>query len=257
MSFAFMPLYTGDYRRDTAHLDCAEHGIYLLLLMHCWDQKGPLPLDERKLAGICGARSGSEIEAMRRILREFFVAMDDGWYNQRMQREVGRAEALSGKRKAAGIKGFQAKAKQVLSKSSASATTPTPTPTTTPTTSKTLSAKADGAWVEFWNAYPRKTAKQTALKSWRRIREEEVPAIMAALEKHRQSDQWARGVIPHPATWLNQRRWEDDLVVGEDLGQCMWNLNGTRGEGGRCERQAVVEKSGIVYCREHAGKVVA
>ena len=128
MSFAYLPLYTGDYRRDTAHLDCAEHGIYLLLLMHCWDSKGPIPLDERKQAGICGARSGSEIEALRRVLREFFVRMDDGWYNRRIQRELERAEAISGKRKLAGRKGFQAKAKHLLSKSRANASIPTPIP---------------------------------------------------------------------------------------------------------------------------------
>ena len=128
MSFAYLPLYTGDYRRDTAHLDCAENGIYLLFLMHCWDSQGPVPLDERKQAGICGARSGSEVEAMRRILLEFFVRLDDGWYNRRMQREVERANAISIKRKSAGAKGYQAKAKHLPSKSLASASTLTPNP---------------------------------------------------------------------------------------------------------------------------------
>lgn len=134
MSFAFLPLYTGDYRRDTAHLSCSEHGIYLMLLMHCWDSKGPVPLDERKILGICNARSGDEIEALRRVLQEFFTAMDDGWYNKRMQREVERAAAISIKRKSAGAKGFQAIAKHLPGKSLASASTltPTPTPTTTP-----------------------------------------------------------------------------------------------------------------------------
>ena len=168
MSFAFMPLYTGDYQRDTAHLDCAEHGIYLLFLQHCWDQKGPLPHDERKLLGICRARSGSEIEAMRRVLAEFFVRMDDGWYNHRMQREIERASVISLKRKSAGAKGYQAKAKHLLSKSQASATTLTPTPTTTTTTTPsttTTKSKAKATpraslatlpdWLphEAWNAF--------------------------------------------------------------------------------------------------------
>jgi uncharacterized protein YdaU (DUF1376 family) len=126
MSFAYLALYTGDYLRDTRHLSCSEHGIYLLLLMHCWDSRGPVPLDERKQCGICGARSGDEVEALRRVLTEFFVQMDDGWYNTRMQREVERSQAISAARSDAGFKGYQAKAKQLPSKRQATATTPPP-----------------------------------------------------------------------------------------------------------------------------------
>ena len=166
MSFAFMPIYTGDYLRDTQHLDCAEHGIYFKFLMYCWDQKGPLPRDERKLQGICNARSGSEIEAMRRIVSEFFVGMEDGFYNRRMQLEVERAENLSNKRSKAGFAGYQAKAKllnkknvqaiakQVPSNCQASASTPTPTPTLTPTPTKSRGTRfvteaPPGSWIEF------------------------------------------------------------------------------------------------------------
>ena len=137
MSFAFLPFYTGDYLRDTRHLTPLKHGVYILLLFHCWDQKGPLPLDEQECAGIANCRSADEVEALRYILSRFFTQMDDGWYNARMQREVERASAISIKRKSAGFKGYQAKAKQLPSKRSASASTLTPTLTlTTTTTSK-------------------------------------------------------------------------------------------------------------------------
>jgi uncharacterized protein YdaU (DUF1376 family) len=97
-----MPVYTGDYLRDTQHLSCSEHGIFLKLLMYCWDQKGPAPIDERRLCGIVNARSGDEIEAMRRVLAEFFIRMEDGYYNKRMQTEVERASSISIARSAAG-----------------------------------------------------------------------------------------------------------------------------------------------------------
>ncbi len=136
MSFAFLPLYTGDYLRDTRHLTPLKHGVYLLLLMHSWDQKGPLPLDEQECAGIANCRSADEVDALRYILDRYFIRMDDGWYSKRMQAEIERASAISNKRKSAGAKGYQAKAKQLLSKSLASASTLTPTPTTTPTPTK-------------------------------------------------------------------------------------------------------------------------
>jgi uncharacterized phage protein (TIGR02220 family) len=133
MSFAFMPLYTGDYIRDTRHLTPQKHGVYFLLLAHCWDQKGPLPLDEQECAGIANCRSADEVDSLRYILSKFFIRMDDGWYNRRMQTEIERAEAISRSRSDAGKKGYEAKAKQLLSICQASASTPTPTPTTTPT----------------------------------------------------------------------------------------------------------------------------
>src|SRR4030095_5810089 len=121
MSFAFMPFYTGDYLRDTRHLSCAEHGIYQLLLIYCWDQQGPAPLDERKQAAIVNARSSDEIEALRRVLSDFFTRMADAGYKRGMQLEIERAAAISMKRKSAGAKGYQAKAKHLPSKSKTSA----------------------------------------------------------------------------------------------------------------------------------------
>lgn len=138
MSFAFLPLYTGDYRRDTQHLTPLRHGVFLLLLMHCWDTRGPLPIDEQEMAGIANCRSADEVEALRYVLRRFFVCMEDGHYNKRMQREVERAENISGVRSIAGRRGYQARAKQLLDTCLATASTPTPTLTITPTPTPTI-----------------------------------------------------------------------------------------------------------------------
>ena len=137
MSFAYLALFTGDYLRDTRGLSPMKHGVYLLLLMNCWDTREPLPLDEQDCAGIANCRSTDEVEALRYILEKYFVRMDDGYYNPRMQREIERAEVLSAKRKHAGFKGYQARAKQLPSKCPASASTPSPslTPSLTPTPS--------------------------------------------------------------------------------------------------------------------------
>lgn len=102
MSFASMPLYTGDYIRDTRHLTPMRHGVYLLLLMHCWDQKSPIPLDEQEAAGIANARSADEIEGLRYVLNRYFVRMDDGWYNKRIMEEVAKWEKVSQARREGG-----------------------------------------------------------------------------------------------------------------------------------------------------------
>jgi DNA replication protein DnaC len=54
----------------------------------------------------------------------------------------------------------------------------------------------------FWTLYPRKVAKLAALRAWnKRVAPLEVPDVMAGLNQY----------IPHATTWLNGRRWEDDL----------------------------------------------
>jgi hypothetical protein len=68
----------------------------------------------------------------------------------------------------------------------------------------------------FWSSYPRKKAKAAARKAWDKLAPDAATAaaILAAVEQHKRSEQWVRDggqFIPHPATWLNGRRWEDEL----------------------------------------------
>lgn len=68
----------------------------------------------------------------------------------------------------------------------------------------------------FWQAYPRKTAKPQAAKAFARLRPDEplLQRMLAALALQRQSPQWQRDggqFVPHPSTWINGRRWEDEL----------------------------------------------
>ena len=67
----------------------------------------------------------------------------------------------------------------------------------------------------FWTAYPRKVAKGAARRAWKtaKLNGQTLHLILAALDWQRHSDQWTKDAgryIPHPATYLNQRRWEDE-----------------------------------------------
>jgi uncharacterized protein YdaU (DUF1376 family) len=109
----WMPLYVGDYLADTMHLTGAEHGAYLLLLMHSW-RTGPLPDDDRRLAGI--ARTDAKAwAAMREHILSFFTRTDEGFVQGRLEkiraeqgaktdqrRAAGRASAMARKAKRAG-----------------------------------------------------------------------------------------------------------------------------------------------------------
>lgn len=64
----------------------------------------------------------------------------------------------------------------------------------------------------FWRSYPRRTGKGAAWTSWARHRPH-LPDVLRALSWQAQTPDWTKdggAFIPHPATWLNQRRWEDE-----------------------------------------------
>lgn len=66
----------------------------------------------------------------------------------------------------------------------------------------------------LWTYYPRHTSKQAAAKAWDRLKpsDELIADIGRALRRQKAWDEWQRGIgIPHLATYLNQRRWEDEL----------------------------------------------
>lgn len=66
----------------------------------------------------------------------------------------------------------------------------------------------------FWKAYPRKINKANALKTFNKIDVKLFDTIMIALENHKKCEQWTKDngkYIPHASTWLNAKRWEDEL----------------------------------------------
>lgn len=74
---------------------------------------------------------------------------------------------------------------------------------------------------EFWINYPRKIAKQTAFSSWFKLRpdKELFEKIMIGLKKQCKSVQWTNEngkFIPHPSTWINGRRWEDEIYSSNE-----------------------------------------
>jgi len=99
-----MPLYIGDYLRDTMGLSAQEHGAYLLLLMRCWI--------DRRLAGdsaelLATARLESQ-EVLEKILNRYFYRNGEGWRHKRVDREVAKREHLAD----IGRKGGQARSKR-------------------------------------------------------------------------------------------------------------------------------------------------
>lgn len=84
---------------------------------------------------------------------------------------------------------------------------------TPPTPSK---GETEERFADFWQAYPRKEAKEKARQAFKKLKADEdlLLKMLTAIEIQKQSDQWTKDdgrFIPLPATWLNGRRWEDEV----------------------------------------------
>lgn len=69
----------------------------------------------------------------------------------------------------------------------------------------------------FWEAYPKKLDKRRALTAWLKLEPDDgiLQEILPAIEQQSKSHEWIREsgrFIPYPATWLNGRRWEDEVT---------------------------------------------
>lgn len=83
---------------------------------------------------------------------------------------------------------------------------------------------SNGLFPVFWSAFPKKKAKGDAEKAFRKLNPdgESMSVILAAIEKAKRSDDWLKNggqFIPFPATWLNGKRWEDEITEGGSYGK--------------------------------------
>ena len=66
----------------------------------------------------------------------------------------------------------------------------------------------------FWEIYPNKVGKAEAAKAWGKLTKQDHDEALTGIVMH--SGRWEdegteKRFIPHPKTWLNQRRWEDEI----------------------------------------------
>jgi len=69
-------------------------------------------------------------------------------------------------------------------------------------------------FARFWTEYPRKVGQPRTLKAWRSLKlESQQDAVLGGVTRWRAwwvRQQTPKDRVPYPATWLNDRRWEND-----------------------------------------------
>lgn len=81
---------------------------------------------------------------------------------------------------------------------------------------------------DFWNCYPRKTNRDQAEKSWTKLKPDKqlFDQIILNIERRLQLGDWSldrKNYIPHAATYLNGKRWQDEIIPRGENNACQPN----------------------------------
>ena len=85
---------------------------------------------------------------------------------------------------------------------------------------KGSASTSDEQFATFWTRYPKKVGKKAAVRAWAKMTGPEQDQALEHIGQH--ADYWAGKLTapgtfvpeaPDPATWLNAKRWEDELPI--------------------------------------------
>lgn len=248
----YIPFYASDFLSDEKLRECSAEsvGVYIMLmcLLHKQEEYGVILLKQKdkqnennilNFAFKLSKHLPYDVDVINRALEElieFDVIQLGGDNGDRLsQKRMVKDAQLSQKRAEAGKKGGTARVKKNSSVASDFAQAKTQANSENEIESENeinninnntkKNSKSDAQkervkkqFAEFWSEYPRKVAKAKAEKAWESVKptDEVFEKIMQAVRRQKTSEQWRKDngqYIPHPTTWLNQRRWEDEIDI--------------------------------------------
>lgn len=236
----YYPFHIGDYASATRHLSWLEDAAYRRLLDVYYIREEPLPTDMRQVYRLVVASNDEQREAVDVVLGEFFTLTEDGYRHERcdaeiycanekknkashsaqerwrIAREMERANQSENDSKANAMRTHEDDYANA-SKTPCEGNAPNPNPNPKVNLKTLKPTREPDGFAEFWSAYPKKVGKGAAEASWRKHRPP-LQTVLDAVKRQAESDQWRKDggqFIPNPATWLNQKRWEDDAQLSK------------------------------------------
>lgn len=214
----------GDYAKKAGRLSMLQHGSYTLLLDACYDRE-EFPTMEQAIEWTW-ASTTEEVEAVTFVLRKFFTLENGVYVQKRIQEELADYQAKSETNRRIAIereairKEKSTNRARIVNAASKSGDGSPPNQEPITNNQEPINTTPSG-FALFWKAYPKHQAKIAAIKAFSNQKiNGELPAIISDIESKKLSDSWRKDggkYIPNPATYLNQRRWEDESAPSETV----------------------------------------
>lgn len=216
---------------DVQAMDLHEVGAYLYLLCNAWsqDRHGCLPDDDRKLRAWSHMTRDQWAESRDILLSKFPIIEDGVRGNIRMIHEAGKQERFNKAQKDRIDAAWEKRRNNTENIPSVSENIPPVEigkASVLPSVSVSVSSKnikpLASQVEEIYLAYPRKESKGNALKAIEKaLRSVDGEILLSKVKRFSQVCQklgTEKQFIPHPASWFNGMRWEDEsLLTSDDL----------------------------------------
>ena len=197
---------------DVVCMSMGQRGAYITLICYCW-KEDKLPNNPDYIRKLLG--NIPKWKTLWNGIKHKFEIQGDYLVHPRLEEERIKQEEYRKKKSNAGKKGM----KKRWNKSDNNHNTVTDVLITknnsSSSTSSSIAHSSDiytSSFNEFWEIYPHKVGKKKAMEVWNKLKpdDESIERIIDALKKQKETRQWQDKLyIPHPATWLNQERWND------------------------------------------------
>ena len=218
--------YPADWRKDPQlqMCDMATQGIWINILCCMWEanEEGKLEGSWEDFARLLGI---SVIE-----FKKFFIQAKRHKFCDVLQNVTecdGNVTLINRRMYAAFLE--RERAKRGMRKHRASSRYENVTPPSSSSSSSSSSKNPPNpprGFDTFWKSYPRKIGKQAAFKIWKKLNptKELLAKILTAIEQQKKCEQWQKDggqYIPHPKTWLNEGRWDDEMQSKKTIAEIM------------------------------------
>ena len=177
--------------------------MFVMLLAMAGDRNdgGYLPYSEEDIAALLDFPLNTVRIGMKAMESRQMIDFDDGLFHISNWDKYQNVESLEKIREKNRERVQKHREKKRLEAASAAPALPEP-----------KEKPSERRFAAFWKAYPKKVGKGAAEKSFAKYKPDDrlTDIMIRAIESQKQTRQWKEGYIPNPATWLNQRRWEDE-----------------------------------------------
>ena len=228
----YFPFSPKDYMSKTSFLELMEDLAYRRMLDYCYLNERPLPKDITEIALLISMRTHSDSIAV--VLHYFFELTDDGYINDRVERDIKAYKAKSVKARASARarwdeykpkKESKISKKEVLSERNANACKTHDGRNTNYkllTINEELETNSNSAnqkqrnipFDVFWKTYAKSVAKGKCESKWSSLSNTVREQIMRHLPAYIASTP-VKKFRKDPYTYLNNEGWLDDIITNE------------------------------------------
>lgn len=208
--------YTNDFDSKTKFFTHEQVGMYLRLLM-AEHQNGRMTKEQ--MIYICGRYDNH-------VFSKFTIDSGGLYFNERLEEEIDRrrkySKSRSLNRKGNNEEDMSQHMNDDMNNISSTHENHMLVHMETEIETTVLGGVGGIGFDIFWKAYPKKKSKGAAEKWWKKNKpsKELLIKIIASIGKLKQTNDWRKDggqFIPHPATWLNAKGWEDETGAEAEL----------------------------------------